>query len=141
MLTNIIALSKSADTIDQQLAIILENGFIEVNQCVLLKYQYDLQSHISRADFVDDTGYECFINSIHIDDYVEANCLSQAIMYAQRLIEMWASLYRELPLEVIISSTDIGVNIRFHKLRKGENWINLNDLEKFQESLIVIRNQ
>jgi len=40
---------------------------------------------------------------------------------------------------LVLSETDFGFNLKFHLLREEENWINENDIDKFEEALIVFK--
>lgn len=117
---------------------LISGGFIFHNGCYFLRSLYGIQSHISESDFIDATGYECFINSIHIDDYVEIDLFEQAMLFADKLIELWKIQNNGLILTVILSETEFGFNIKFHTCRKNEQWINEDEMDKFEEAMILL---
>jgi hypothetical protein len=118
---------------------IFSDGFLVMNDCYFLNKLFQQQAHINASDFVDKTGYECFINSLHIDDYVENDFFIQAMLLTERLISEWNKLNNHLILEVVLSETDFGVNVKFHVLRQNENWVNENELNKFSEAIMICR--
>lgn len=116
---------------------LLSEGFIMHKGRYFLKSLHKHQSHINESDFTDDTGYECFINSIHFDDYVDNDVFEQALLFSDSLIKEWNAQNNGLVLMLILSETDFGFNLKFHLYREEENWINENDINKFEEALIV----
>jgi hypothetical protein len=117
---------------------LLENGFKISNDCYFLDTLFNQQKHIKESDFIDKTGYECFINSIHIDDYVENDFFEQTMLFAKYLIELWNKNNYDKSIVIIIGETDFGFNLKFHLHREGEQWISIKDIDRFEESLIVI---
>lgn len=116
---------------------LLSEGFIYDNGCYFLKSLRKQQSHVNELSFNDRTGYECFINSIHIDDYVGVNVFEQALLFSDHLISKWNIQDNGLVIKIILSETDFGFNLKFHLSRERENWINENDVDKFEEGLII----
>lgn len=126
-------------SIDNRLAELISDGFVTIGDCCVLNSLYENNRHIKPSDFEDKTGFECFVNSFHIDDYVEDDFLSQSLLFSDLLFQEWKSLMTDTSLEVIISETDFGINIKFHVMRDDEVWINDSDLDKFEEALFVCR--
>ena len=54
----------------QKLLMVLNGGFVEEDQCVFLS-SLKKRTPVKRIDFPDCTGYECFVNHIHVEDYLE----------------------------------------------------------------------
>lgn len=127
------------ERLESPLQEILSEGFLVINDCYVLKGLFEQQNHVSVSDFVDKTAYECFINSIHIDDYVKNDFFIQAMFLTERLILEWNKLTNHLVLQVIISETDFGVNVKFHVLRQNEIWIDGRELNKFSEAVMICR--
>lgn len=120
---------------------LLSEGFIIHKGCYFLKSLYKHQSHINESDFTDSTGYECFINSIHFDDYVDNDVFEQALLFSNNLINEWNTQNNGIILKLILSETDFGFNLKFHLYREGEDWINENDIDKFEEALIIFNSR
>ena len=129
--------NKKLETSLQELVL---SGFIEVDGCYFLQKLFNQQKHISSLDFIDKTGYECFVNSIHIDDYIEEDLFIQGLLYSDKIISEWLKLENNTTLEVILSETDFGFQIKFHVSRPNENWILESDLNIFKEALLILGN-
>ncbi len=63
------------ETLRSELMQIVVEGFVQQENCFFLKSIVGPQTHVKRGDFFDDVAYECFVNAIHIDDYVDVNFL------------------------------------------------------------------
>jgi hypothetical protein len=76
------------------------------------------------ASSQDDTGYECFINHLHIKN------LAEALEFARQLKSALTEGFTE-DFVVIVSFDGREATVRFHKHRAGEAWLNDN-LEWFR---------
>jgi hypothetical protein len=54
----------------EQLDAIANDGIVVIGECYLLSREANGETNATINNFPDKTGYECFINHIHIDDYV-----------------------------------------------------------------------
>lgn len=61
--------------LDCELFKIGEFGFSEKYGCVFIKVCINIEINVLVDDFFDKIGFECFINLINIDDYVEVDYL------------------------------------------------------------------
>lgn len=114
---------------------LLAVGFIEVEGCFFLQSLKKLSLSVSAADFSDKTGFECFVNSIHIDDYVVSEYLSYAFLFVDACFDLWRSFNSGGQLFALISSDEFGVVVKLHLLREGESWLS-DDLEKYEDALL-----
>jgi hypothetical protein len=81
--------------------------------------------------FYDRTGYECFVNKIHVVDYIDESSekaqelLGQGLKYG---FELGKRLAAEGTFLVVLSlDHDSGdVIVLFHKQREGEQWLSDN---------------
>lgn len=109
----------------------------EVGEFVLLEHNYEANKHVKPADCEDKTGYECFINHVHLPfDGTGASlksCLSYAIAFQKGL----ARIAKSRSFQVIVAVEDGGCTIRFHQLREGEVWIE-EDLEGYADDAILL---
>jgi hypothetical protein len=64
------------------------SGFVEENGCVLLASEART-SVVARETGQDDTGYECFINHLHVKN------LAEALEFARRLESRLAECFRD----------------------------------------------
>ncbi len=90
-------------------------------------------------DFVDLTGYECFVNAFHVDDFVQEDLLAQALAFSEAVLSKWKQAQIKEVLEVVIGETESGFNIKVHVQRNGELWIDPQKLENFDEGLMLVR--
>lgn len=128
------------DTVlSKELSNLFKGGLIVYNECVFLNSLFLSQKHIAQKDFIDQTAYECFINSIHVDDYITDNLFAQALLFVEKVIEEWMLLKKQNNLEIILSKTDYGFNIKFHILRTGEDYLNIENINSFEEGLMVLK--
>ncbi len=125
------------ETLRSELMQIAVEGFVQQENCFFLKKLAGPQTHVKRSDFFDDVAYECFVNAIHIDDYVDANFLGQGILLMNEVFKSWQSYNPGQKLKCIIGETDFGMNIKFHVKRDGIKWIEESDIEGFEEGIIV----
>jgi hypothetical protein len=138
-------LNKLVDSIglNQQLLQLLQPGFIEINGAVLLKTLEKLGRNAKLESFPDITGYECFVNHIHIEDYLDDSgvssneLLKKGHKFAQALLEKLSTTFPNKPFKVIMAHNDSDCSVRFHMVRDGENWLS-DDLEGYDQEAILI---
>jgi|SRR5690554_811540 len=116
---------------------IIKSGFINKNDCIFLKKLVSKKTNVSEIDFIDKTGYECFINSLHIDDYVESDFLSYAVSFIFELFKGWK---QNKNLQAIISIHESGAVVKLYEERIGESWIASN-IEDYEEAILAIDSQ
>lgn len=126
--------------LDSSLKRILEDGVAAENSCIFLKNLRHKNLHIVQSDFQDKTGFECFINAIHIDDYSKSGIIEQALLYIQELLSK-LSQFTDLAFSIIAAETDSGVSVRFHVLRDDENWIAPSDMDILEESILIVHSR
>jgi hypothetical protein len=109
----------------------------QVGEFVLLKNQYEANKHVRPADFPDKTGYECFINHVHLPFDGTSASLKSCLSYAIALQKGLSRIAENRSLQVIVAAEDHGCTVRFHQLRKGEVWIE-EDLEGYADDAILV---
>jgi hypothetical protein len=112
-----------------ELSRVLAEGFVEENGCVLLATEAR-DSTSSRTVAQDETGYECFINHLHVKN------LAEALEFARRLNGALAKGFTG-DFIVIVSFNGSEATVRFHKHRAGQTWLN-NNLEGYLEEGIAV---
>lgn len=122
-----------------KLSDLLSAGVVDQDGCVFLAQLAKRASSASRSDFPDLTGYECFVNHVHVDDYVDdANpqtLAAMGVVFARGLCELLSK--RSGDFNVIVGSDDLSCSVRFHQVRAGEAWLN-DDLESYQDEAIAL---
>jgi hypothetical protein len=104
---------------------------VEEKGCVLLASQApDTDSAFTRAATQDETGYECYINHVHVES------LGEALEFARRLNKALAATFVG-GFVVVVSFDGREATVRFYQLRAGQAWLNEN-LEEYREEGIAI---
>jgi hypothetical protein len=114
-----------------------------VYDCVLLKSEYERNKHVKIADFPDKTGFESFINHVHLSYPRTNESLISCLKYATTLKDALIPLTHDRRFRVIVSlsqdapSDRFGCTVRFHQIRSDENWIS-EDLEGYESEAILV---
>jgi hypothetical protein len=123
---------------------LLEYDFVEEEGCIFLRNLYNSSVAGQLSFYPDRTGYECFVNHIHIDSYVKVDqkdlvmsLLNQGILYSFQLKNKLSNFYSYESFRIIVSFKNQECTVRFHKVRPNEEWLDEN-LEKYSEALMVI---
>jgi hypothetical protein len=134
----------SSANLSSELLELVEPGFMVVDDTVLLKTQEKFAKSVKLDNFPDLTGYECFVNHVHIEDYLSdaelgSNALlKQGIALANKIVEELSSLFPGRLFKAIVGANESGCSVRFHLIRSGENWLS-DDLDKYgQEAILVL---
>ncbi len=115
---------------------VAERGFSITEDCVVFS-----EGHVNRTDFPDRTGYECFANQVHLDDFIldgsPEYLVEQALALATRLNERLCGVAPDKSFRFIIALNDAGCTLRFHTVRPDEQW-ETEDLEKYAEEAVGV---
>jgi hypothetical protein len=122
-------LQSEESALSPDLLSILALGFVEEKGCVLLA-SVARASVVARDAGEDDTGYECFINHLHVES------LAEAVEFARRLKSALAERFSD-GFVVIVSFDGQEATVRFHKNRVGQSWLD-NNLEGYVEEGIAV---
>jgi len=112
----------------QKLLAVLNAGFVEKDQCVFLA-QLKKSVQVQRPDFSNRTGYECFVNHLHMEDYLEngglppLETLGRGLAFAQELKERLSALGGLRHFRIIVACNGSTCTVRFHTLRHDEEWL------------------
>jgi hypothetical protein len=123
------ALQADRSALSPELSSVLSAGFVEDKGCVLLA-SATRDSAFDRAATQDETGYECFINHVHVEN------LGEALEFARRLNNALSATFAA-DFVVIVSFDGRKATVRFHRLRAGQIWLN-KDLEEYREEGIAV---
>ncbi|WP_077530135.1 hypothetical protein [Vreelandella utahensis] len=130
-------LSKHSIELDRGLREIAESGFSSKNGCFLIRKCAEIDTNAKINDFPDKTGYECFINSVNIDDYIESFYLEQGIRFVRSVFNHWNESNGNRKLIAILLMDELTFKVKFHVQRSGERWL-ADDLEDYEESLMMV---
>ena len=90
---------------------------------------------LSETMYQDETGYECFVNHLHIDDYAESDSLPLAMAFAGQVGSVWLSTASENTMRVIVSHNDSGSVVRCHLVRPNQSWL-AEDLDSYEQDAV-----
>jgi len=111
----------------QKLVALLNGGFVEEEQCLFLRLLK--KGPVKRADFPDRTAYECFVNHIHIEDYLDngglppLEMLGRAVALARELKARLSQLHGDRHFRIIVAFSGANCTVRFHTIRPDQEWI------------------
>lgn len=111
----------------QKLIALLNAGFVEEEECVFFS-QLKPSAPVKNVDFPDKTGYECFVNHLDIEDYLEnggspaLELLGRGLALAQEIKERLSQLHGTRHFRVIVAFTGPSCSVRFHTVRQDEGW-------------------
>ena len=114
-----------------------DTTLITINESVLLKNQYNGARYTKLTDFPDRTGYECFINHVHLRSNGSRESLLSCLGYAGKLQRALAKLPGQRHFQVILAVAEDGCTVRFHEVRPGENWV-ADDLEGYANEAVLL---
>ena len=123
--------------LEPSLKAIADEGFEQRDGCLFLRALLALAKDARRATFYDCTAYECFVNSVHVEDYEGKMRLMQAIQLALRVLTIWNTSTPTLPLLAIVSSDELSVVVKFHVQRPTEQWLSEN-IEGYDDPVMSI---
>jgi hypothetical protein len=131
--------AQGANPSDQTLQAILKEGITHENGGFFLKALLRKGGNARRKDFPDMTGYECFINHLHLDR------IDMTIQPLKSAVEFGTAVREELKIhayagnkfKVIVVCNEDGCSVRFHLIRKNESWLAEN-IETYSEGILVM---
>lgn len=134
-MSNVLA-TGSVGWLGKELQGVLDGGRILFHdECYLFDFLKDW-CHASLTDFPDETGYECFVNKMHLSDFGEPNSILSAFGVIPKVNFMFLTAgYLDLKLRHIISR-DLDFVYRFHVVRPGQVWHD-EDLDRCIDPVFV----
>jgi hypothetical protein len=121
-------LKTDRSALSPELSSVLDADFVEEKGCVLLAKASG--SALARAT-EDETGYECLINHLHVED------LGEALELARRLHEALAYTFIG-SFVVIVAYDGREATVRFHRLRADQTWLSENLAGYLEEGIAVL---
>lgn len=116
---------------------VAESALVEVEGAVLVDNLY-LSGMPPSPTSQDLTGYECFVNHFHLDDYTRGDQFGLGLLVMKRILERFNAQFPDRVLRSIIAFNGDEFSVRFHVVRQGESWLteNLNDYQN--DAILVI---
>ncbi|MGI5491445.1 hypothetical protein [Microtetraspora malaysiensis] len=110
---------------------------------------------IAEMGWQDLTGYEGNVNAFHLEDYAPVHAvildggqpriayedrvmlLRLGLVVADSVFGLIQALPEPVPVRCVIAANDAGATFRFHQIRSGEDWVNL-ELDRYQVDMVVV---
>lgn len=139
MNTNLSVIELGERKLAPALQAIVERGIDFDDGVCILRALKPGGSRVDRGDFPDKTGYECFVNSIHLADYIKDEFLEEALAFVANIFQVWGNFDRSPILNAIVITSDADdAVVKFHIVRSGERWLSSN-LDAYEEGVLEIR--
>lgn len=117
----------------------VRHNLVDTNGSVLLEDEQVQQKHIDQEDYQDRTGYECFVNHVHLPCKQEREAVLSALGYIFGLKRSLEERFPDRTLVIIASFSDDEVSVRFHQYRDNERWL-AGDLDEYKlEAILEIK--
>ncbi|EUC17707.1 UNVERIFIED_ORG: hypothetical protein BDU10_7515 [Burkholderia sp. CF145] len=123
-------------SLSPSLKAVADNGFVHHNGCYVLR-DLSATTNATRSTLGDSTGYECFVNSLHIEDYEADQPLAQAILFVMQVFQIWNAAAPNKYLTAIVSAGEFSVVAKFHVKRPDEHWLSDN-IEGYDDPVLSI---
>jgi hypothetical protein len=127
--------------LEPRLSVLIDEGFVQRYGCILYAALKErARPRATRKGLMDKTGIECFVNHVHVDDYIKGDPfrqLQQGMAFARKLSERLERSYPRTRFQVIVAQNKYGVTVRFHKRRRDEKWLN-DSLESYKDDAICV---
>ncbi len=133
---------KVSQSLEQALLEILKQGFVEQDGCIVFAWFKEAAGNTSVAQCFDETGYECFLNHLHIQDYLKNSSyisarLEQGFAFILCLASLLMNRYPSATFKIILSCSDDDCSVRFHKVRPNQTWVR-DDLETYESEALAV---
>lgn len=113
-----IKLFKKSDTIRVFNKIII-NGFILSDNCIYIRSLWDKNAKKTIKFLYDETDRECWVNSVHIEDWYRGDLLSAACSLTSYMLDDLKSKYKNKSFSCVISiDTKKRVTWKLYMIRK-----------------------
>lgn len=130
---------RSTDALPDELAQILGDGMRVVDDCLVVGKSDAVPCLDSvRATVMDKTGYECFVNHVHLKERGNsAAVLGHALAFCKRVSAEAVSVAPNRSVRFIVSKNGTDWTVHFHTLRPDESYVS-DDLEGYSEDAVLV---
>jgi hypothetical protein len=133
----LLAEATGGEQLNPALNAIVDRGFNVREGCYFLAALLPAAKNVTRDSFPDRTGYECFVNSIHVEDYDNKAPLCQAIQFVICAFSAWRAAVPALTLMSVVSADEFSVVVKFHVKRPAEQWLSEN-IEGYEDPILSV---
>ncbi|CAB3809172.1 hypothetical protein LMG28688_06932 [Paraburkholderia caffeinitolerans] len=128
---NLLRSTQASRVLAPSLSEIVRDGFEVRDGCSVLR-ALSKHANVPRARFTDCTGYECFVNSLHVEDYIAEMPFEQALLFVGEILNQWRLEQPVSCLVAILVADELSVVAKFHVKRHGEQWLG-DDIERYED--------
>jgi hypothetical protein len=131
------------EKLSEKLWQLLAQGFTGFGGAIVFTAMRNIAENVKPENFPDLTGFECFVNHIHVEDQLDnpiptqTALLKQGIAFALATESRIRSTFPGKPFKVIVAANQSGCGVRFHLVRPGEEWL-ASDLDGYGEEAILV---
>lgn len=131
------------EKLSEELSQLLAQGFADLDGTIVFAANRHIAENVKPEHFPDATGFECFVNHIHVEDHLDEPApnrlalLKQAITFALATESQLRTMFPAEPFKVIIAANVDGCGVRFHYSRPGEEWL-ATDLDRYGKEAILV---
>jgi hypothetical protein len=131
-----------SEKLSEELSQLLAQGFTDLDGAIVFTAMRSIAENVNHKNFPDLTGFECFVNHIHVEELDkpilnQTALLRQGIAFAFATESQLRSTSPGKPFKVIVAATEHGCGVRFHLARPGEEWL-ASDLHGYGEEAILV---
>src|SRR5438876_7291676 len=119
---------------------LIDQGLRNVKHCTILAAFANAARLLTVEKLQDRTGFECFVNHIHLKDYVRGPMeaqLRQALLLLDELKRLLREAGPRQNYEFVVGCNDDGCIVRFHTLWPSETYLD-DDLESYSEDALLV---
>lgn len=129
---------KSHIDISNDLIGIMDSGFVTEDGCCYILALRDGVGSISRLSLSDCIDRELFVNSLHLEDYVENDIVGVAIAFMKLVLWKWSSISSD-NMRGVLSVNDEACVVKFF-LSRGDDLF-LEGLDEYIDAILVLESQ
>jgi hypothetical protein len=131
------------EQLSKKLSQLLAQGFTSLDGAIVYTAMRGIAKNVKPEIFPDLTGFECFVNHIHVEDELDGLALDQTAILRQGIAFAFAtqsqlrSTFPSKHFKVVVAAAAHGCGVRFHLVRPGEVWL-ASDLDGYGEEAILV---
>lgn len=114
------------------LAIYFEGGLRVIQGVVTTSWFWAHRGNLTVENCHDETGFECSLNLLHLDDIVPSNHWISAIRTVDRLLSNNCCGHN---LRFVAAINEDSCTTRFHQIRNGQSWL-VSDIDTYSTPLM-----
>ncbi|MBV1831495.1 hypothetical protein HNW77_11430 [Komagataeibacter sp. AV436] len=125
----------------RRFAPVLDAGLVDEGGCTYLAY---CRARVAWPAGLDETGRECWVNSLHVEDWYRTHVLLAALAFSDAVLALWEKRQgRPEGLVCLISQSRVAASRRqavvwkMHRQRPGHDWL-APDLSGYDDAVLEL---